>query len=95
DYAADRYLPNRSGQIRKQRLFNMDMAISKMTRISERVSFQFRMEAFNATNYYFFGRNDGFINNPNDPNFGTMFPNQGNTQNGYPRQIQLGFKVFF
>ncbi|MBL8173590.1 MAG: TonB-dependent receptor [Bryobacterales bacterium] len=95
DYAADRYQPSRSGNIRKQRLFNMDMAISKMTRISERVSFQFRMEAFNATNYYFFGRNDGFITNPNDPNFGTMFPNQGNTQNGYPRQIQLGFKVFF
>ncbi|MBI4905824.1 MAG: TonB-dependent receptor [Acidobacteria bacterium] len=95
DYSPDSYNPFRSGQIRKQRLFNMDMALSKMTQITERLRFQFRLEAFNASNYYFFGRNDGFNTNPNDPNFGTMFPNQASTQNGYPRQIQLGFKAFF
>jgi hypothetical protein len=95
DYAPDRYLPSRSGQIRKQRLFNMDASISKMTNITERLRIQFRAEAFNLTNYYFFGRNDGFITDPNNPNFGTMFPNQGNTQNGYPRQVQLGIKAFW
>jgi hypothetical protein len=95
DYAPDRQLPSRSGQIRKQRLFNMDASFNKMMYLTERLRFQFRVEAFNATNYYFFGRNDGFINDPNNPNFGTMFPNQANTQNGYPRQIQLGFKVFW
>jgi len=87
--------PSRSGQIRKQSLFNMDMGLSKMTQISERVRFQFRLEAFNATNYFFFGRNESFITNLNDPNFGSLFPSQASTQNGYPRQVQLGFKVFF
>ncbi|MBK7930754.1 MAG: TonB-dependent receptor [Bryobacterales bacterium] len=95
DYAPDRYNPSRSGQIRKQRLFNMDASVSKMTNITERLRVQFRAEAFNLTNYYFFGRNDGFITDPNNPNFGTMFPNQGNTQNGYPRQVQLGIKIFW
>ncbi len=94
DYSP-RATPFRSGQIRKQSLFNMDMALSKMTYITERIRAQFRLEAFNATNYYFFGRNESFINNPNSPNFGTMFPSQASTQNGYPRQIQLGFKFFW
>jgi hypothetical protein len=87
--------PSRSGQIRKQPLFNMDFALAKMTQITERLRFQFRAEAFNLTNYYFYGRNNGFITNPNDPNFGTVFPHQASTQNGYPRQVQLGFKVFW
>jgi hypothetical protein len=95
DYSPDRYTPFRSGQIRKQRLFNMDASLSKMTNITERLRVQFRMEAFNLTNYYYFGRNDGFITDPNNPNFGTMFPNQASTQNGYPRQVQLGIKMFW
>jgi hypothetical protein len=93
--APGRQNPNRSGQIRKQRMFNTDVSLSKMTEITERLRVQFRVEAFNATNYYFFGRNDGFITDPNNPNFGTMFPNQANTQNGYPRQVQLGVKVYW
>lgn len=95
DYAASRYNPFRSGQIRKQPLFNMDLALSKMTQITERLRFQFRIEAFNATNYFFFGRDSNFNTNPNDPNFGTLFPSQAWTGNGYPRQIQLGFKAFW
>ncbi|MEZ5398216.1 MAG: carboxypeptidase regulatory-like domain-containing protein [Bryobacteraceae bacterium] len=94
DYAP-RNTPFRSGQIRKQTLFNMDMSLSKMTQITERIRMQFRIEAFNATNYYFFGRNESFNTNPNSPNFGTMFPSQASTQNGYPRQIQLGIKFFY
>ena len=94
DYAP-RYTPARSGQIRKQPLFNMDASLSKMTQITERLRVQFRVEAFNATNYYFFGRNNGFNTNPDDPNFGTVFPSQASTQNGYPRQIQLGVKVYW
>ncbi|MBI1899352.1 MAG: TonB-dependent receptor [Acidobacteria bacterium] len=92
---APRYTPYRSGQIRKQSLFNTDMALAKMTQITERLRFQFRAEAFNATNYYFFGRDSNFNTNPNDPNFGTLFPSQAWIGNGYPRQIQLGFKVFW
>lgn len=95
DYSPNRYNPNRSGQIRKQRMFNMDISLAKNTQITERLRVQFRVEAFNATNYFFFGRNDGFNTDPNNPNFGTMFPNQANTQNGYPRQIQLGIKAYW
>jgi hypothetical protein len=95
DYAPSRMTPFRSGQIRKQQLFNVDMSISKMFQITERLRFQFRGEAFNLTNYYFFGRDNNFNTNPNDPNFGTQFPSQAWIGNGYPRQVQLGFKVFW
>ncbi|MBM3728618.1 MAG: hypothetical protein FJW40_24735 [Acidobacteria bacterium] len=94
DYAP-RYTPFRSGQIRKQSLFNMDVSFSKMTEITERIRFQFRVEAFNLTNYYFFGRDSNFDTNPNSPVFGTLFPSQAWIGNGYPRQVQLGFKVLW
>jgi hypothetical protein len=90
-----RLTPSRSGQIRKQPFFNIDLSIAKTTQITERVRFQFRAEAFNATNYYFFGRDSHFQTNPDDPNFGSLFPNQAWIGNGYPRQIQLGFKVIW
>jgi hypothetical protein len=92
---APRQTPFRSGQIRKQTLFNTDISLSKMLQLTERIRLQFRVEAFNATNYFFFGRNESFNTNPNSENFATMFPSQANTQNGYPRQIQLGIKFFF
>ncbi len=94
DYAP-RQTPFRAGQIRKQTLFNTDISLSKMTQITERIRVQFRIEAFNATNYFFFGRNESFNTNPNSPNFATLFPSQASTQNGYPRQIQLGIKFFY
>lgn len=87
--------PSRSGQIRKQPLFNMDLSLAKMTQITERIRAQFRIEAFNATNYYFFGRDSNFETNPDNPNFGTLFPHLAWTGNGYPRQVQLGFKVLW
>jgi hypothetical protein len=92
---APRATPFRSGQIRKQTMFNMDMALAKMTQITERIRVQFRLEAFNTTNYFFFGRNESYNTNPNDPNFGTLFPSQASTQNGYPRQVQIGLKFLF
>jgi hypothetical protein len=90
-----RLTPFRSGQIRKQMLFNIDMGISKMTDITEKLKVQFRVEAFNLTNYYYFGRDSHFNVNPNDPNFGTIFPHLAWIGNGYPRQVQLGFKVLW
>ena len=87
--------PSRSGQIRKQPLFNMDASLNKNFQVSERLRFQFRAEAFNLTNYYFFGRDSNFNTNPNDPNFGTLFPSQAWIGNGYPRQVQLGFKAYW
>lgn len=94
DYSP-RYTPYRSGQIRKQSLFNMDAALSKTTMITERLRFQFGIEAFNLTNYYFFGRDNNFNTNPNDPNFGTQFPSQAWIGNGYPRQVQIRLKLLW
>lgn len=92
---APRYTPSRSGQIRKHHAFTMDASLSKMTQITERLRVQFRLEAFNALNHNFYGRNNGFITDPNNANFGTMFPNQASDQNGYPRQIQIGLKAYW
>ncbi len=94
DYAP-RFTPSRSGQIRKQSLFNVDMSIGKDFQITERARAQFRAEAFNLTNYYYFGRDNNFETNPNSPNFGTQFPSQAWIGNGYPRQIQLGLKFYW
>jgi hypothetical protein len=94
DYAP-RQTPSRSGQIRKQMLWNMDAALSKTTNITERLRAQFGVEAFNLTNYYFFGRDSNFNTNPNDPNFGTIFPHLAWIGNGYPRQVQLRMKVLW
>ncbi|MCS7026328.1 MAG: carboxypeptidase regulatory-like domain-containing protein [Bryobacteraceae bacterium] len=87
--------PFRSGQIRKQPLFNMDLSLAKDVYFTERLRAQIRIEAFNATNYFFFGRDSHFDPNPNSDNFGTLFPSQAWIGNGYPRQVQLGFKFYW
>ena len=73
---APRYTPPRSGQIRKQHAFTMDSSLLKMTQITERLRAQFGLEAFNIFNHNYFGR-DGFNTDPNNPNFGTLFPSPG------------------
>jgi hypothetical protein len=93
--APGRVNPFRSGQIRKQPFFNIDASLAKMTQITERIRFQFRLEAFNLTNYYFYGRDSNFETNPDNPNFGTLFPHLAWIGNGYPRQAQLAFKVLW
>ena len=90
-----RMTPFRSGQIRKESLFNVDASFAKTTTITERLKGQFRIESFNLLNHYFYGRDSNFENNPNDPNFGTLFPHLAWIGNGYPRQVQLGFKLLW
>ncbi len=85
----------RSPNIRKQSQFNIDMSVSKMTRIGERFRFQIGLEAFNATNHWFYGRNNSFNNNPLDANFGTIFQHTQSNQNGQPRQVQVRIKLFW
>ncbi len=91
------YAPNvnpfRSGQIRMPSSFTMDASLNKTTHITERLTFQFRAEAFNVMNH-FVDLLDTYNTNPFDANFGTLIPSNawiGNTV--YPRQIQLGFKA--
>lgn len=92
---APRLTPSRSGQIRKQTFNNVDMSLLKNTMIGERARVEFGVEAFNAFNRNYFGRNNGFITDPNSPNFGTVFPSQASNQNIYPRQVQLRFKFYW
>jgi len=35
------------------------------------------------------------FNDPNSPNFGTIFPSLVSTQNSLPRQIQVRMKIMF
>jgi hypothetical protein len=93
-YTGGRIQPFRSGQIRLHTAPNLDFSINKTTQITERFRLQFRAEAFNATNTYFWGRNN-FINDPNNDNFGAYFPKDATDQNRYPRQIQLALKLLF
>jgi hypothetical protein len=85
----------RSPNIRKQPQFNLDLSINKTTQIGERLRFQIGAEAFNATNTWFYGRNDSVNGDPLNVNFGTIFPHQQSNQNGQPRQIQIRMKVFW
>ena len=91
---APRATPFRSGQIRKHHAFTLDSSIIKNTQITERVRIQFRAEAFNLFNHNYYGR-DNFNTDPNNPNFGTVFPALVSNQNSFPRQVQLGIKAYF
>lgn len=93
-YTFGRMTPSRSGQIRLHAAPNLDASVNKTTRVTERVSVQFRAEAFNVTNTFFWGRNN-FQNNPGNQNFGAFFPRDATDQNRYPRHIQLALKLLF
>ena len=78
---------------------NFDFALTKNTRLSERLNFQVRFQFFNAFNqHYFFpaanvnnqGSSFAFNNDISAPNFGAW--NGGVSS---PRTIQLGARLEF
>ncbi len=92
---APRVTPYRSGSIRMPSALTMDASLNKTLRITERLRVQFRAEAFNLLNHYVTLRAK-YNTDPNSANFGAIFPGDlwtGDT--GFPRQIQLGMKVFW
>jgi hypothetical protein len=91
NYANDRMLPNRSGQIRVHHAFQMDASLLKRTKINERMSCQFGFEAFNLMNHNYYGR-DNINTSVEDSRFGSIIPATVSTQNILPRQIQVRFK---
>lgn len=92
---AGRQTPRRIGQLRKHRVPTLDASIIKNVRFGESMRAEFGVEAFNAINKYYFGRNDNFNTNPNDNNFGTLFPHLTSNQNFNPRVLQLRFKFYW
>jgi len=73
--------------IRSPGTANYDLALSKETHITERVSLQLRIESFNLFNRVQFGSPNLLINNP--------LAGQITTQANSPRLLQLGGRVNF
>ncbi len=93
--SSPRYTSFRSSTVRLHSPPTADLSFNKMTKLTETKSFQFRLEMFNFTNTYSY-RVRQFTNNPDDQNFGSVFPRTaGDTEVAYPRHIQLGFKFIF
>lgn len=80
---AGRTLPD----VRGPNSVNLDFSLFKNFPIRERVTVQFRAEAFNATNTPVFGLPDQLLNSQT---FGQI-----NTQANSPRQIQFALKLLF
>lgn len=92
---APRGTPFRDSRIRLHAVPQLDMSVNKLTRITEKMSVQFRAEAFNILNTFYLPLQQ-FNNDPNDSNFGTIVKGtvgQGNAN--FPRQIQLAVKFIF
>jgi len=77
---------------------NVDFAVTKNTKVNERVSFIFRAEFYNFFNYHLFvndgnfniGGNNAFNTDIHSPSFGAW---TGNVSG--PRRIQLGARIEF
>lgn len=87
-----RTAPFRLANLRTPSLTTFNMSLNKSFIFSERVRFQFRLEAFNVFNTASYWRTSPNTN-PTSTTFGILNPNNG--QQNIPRQVQLGFKVNF
>ncbi len=92
---APRYTSYRDGRLRRHTVPQADMSINKMTRITERVSVQFRAEAFNVFNTYnFYGAQ--FNTNPDSADFGSLLKaTVGTGSTSWSRQGQLAVKIIW
>ncbi len=83
-----RATPLRYGNLRNQWGTTFDLSLLKTIRIRERMSAQFRVEAFNAFNTPIFAADPNLT--PTSVNFGKLFRDNGQTNS--PRIVQLGFR---
>jgi carboxypeptidase family protein len=90
-----RYAPNRDGRIRLHTVPTADVALNKLTAITEKLRFQFRAEVFNIANTYMHNR-QGFNTNPENAAFGTLTrATVSSTNSNLARSMQLGFKLLW
>ena len=82
-----RVMPSRFNDVRGAGVNQFDLSVIKNTRINDRFNAQFRGEFLNALNHPNFGLPN---TTPTSSAFGTV-----TSQQGYPRRIQLGFKLLF
>ena len=83
--------PARWGNLRDRWATTFDTAAIKTTRINERMSAQFRFEAFNALNTPVFSADPNL--SPTSANFGKLIRDSG--QNNAPRSLQFAFRLKF
>jgi hypothetical protein len=81
--------------VRGPDLYQIDAALSKTARLSERVSLLFRAEAFNLFNRAQYGQPQANLSSP--LSFGTITTpvNSGATGSGTPRQFQMAVRLSF
>ncbi len=89
-----RFTPIRSDKVRRPSFQQFDMNFSKTFRITERVRFQFRGEAYNVFNTPMYDERAYLQNTNNNIDFGAINKNEIR-QSNFPRFWQLGFKVLF
>jgi hypothetical protein len=81
--------------------FNMNLALSKTTRFTERIGMQLRLETVNTTNTPQFANPNGTCCTANNANFGFVTGTFGtgsgsvNSGTGGPRSLQLAAKLTF
>ena len=79
------------GGLRNPFQYNENLAVAKSFPLGERVRLKIEMEYFNVLNRVVFGNFPGSFENLNDPNFGKVINNQGNTQRQGQGHIQITF----
>ena len=90
-----RYTPFYDGRVRLQTVHLMDASLNKMTRLTERLNLQLRLECFNALNSFFINTKQ-FNNTATDQNFGSIIKAEVSApQSNYPRQIQMAVKFLW
>jgi hypothetical protein len=81
------------GPMREQKRWNLDLGLTKETRITERVGVQLFAQAFNALNHMQWADPNTSLLYPQG--FGVISGEYGSIGNGYRRIIQVGARVSF
>jgi hypothetical protein len=80
-------------RLRRPNFYQFDLNFAKTTKITDRIRFQIRIEAFNVFNSPMYEWSN-YVNDYQNADFGRI--NKSTTAQGnFPRFVQLGFKLLF